>query len=178
MGAMRACVRVAAGLMLVAGCWGCRKAPPPPPPPAEAPTDPPPPDPEPVPQTPAEQPAPESTPQVQKPQRPEIPDHPVRGQIDGIDFEVSRVTRLDATVLISGVDGRGVTLALFGSPGPFEILEEPGFGAPHVYVRSPQDAPAKGYVTEYRMIYDEAQGLLWLQLPDDRGTIAGRFTIE
>ncbi|KAA0216014.1 MAG: hypothetical protein DYG94_09995 [Leptolyngbya sp. PLA3] len=120
----------------------------------------------------------ESAPQAQEPERPAIPDHPIKGQIDGLDFEAVRVAHLDATVLISGVDGRAVTLAVFGSFGPFEILAEPGFGAPHVYVRSPQDGPTKGYISGYRLIYDEAQGLLWLRLPDDRGTIAGRFTIE
>lgn len=89
-----------------------------------------------------------------------------------------RVTHLDATVLIQGVDGRAVTLAVFGSTGPIEILNEPTFGAPHVYVRSPHDAPARGYVSGYRLIYDEARGQLWLRLPEDRGTITGRFTVE
>lgn len=165
-----------ASIVLSAACWGCRKAtaPPPPPTPAAPPT------PEPAPGDTTEPPgtAPEATPTVEQIKRPAIPEHPVRGQIDGRDFELARVQRQDATVLILGQDGRGVTLALFGSPGPFEILEEPGFGAPHVYVRSPQDAPARGYVAGFRLIYDEAQGLLYLQLPEGRGTIAGRFTIE
>lgn len=175
MRAMPASLRMTVAAMSCVGVIGCRKAPPPPPPPAPPATS------EPTaqePEVPAPVAAPDPATEVKQPQRPEIPDHPASGQIDGRDFEVGSVTHLDATVLILGVDGRAVTLAVFGSFGPFEILDEPGFGAPHVYVRSPHDAPAKGYVAGYRLIYDEGEGLLWLQLPDDRGTIAGRFKVE
>lgn len=173
---MRTCVRMVVAAIVCAAFSGCRKATPPPPPPAP----PSPAVPESTPPETAEPPetAPEAPPPVQQTERPTIPDRPVSGEIDGHDFKLARVTRQDATVLIEGDDGRGVTLAVFGSAGPFEILDEAGFGAPHVYVRSPRDAPARGYVTGYRLIYDEVQGLLYLQLPGGRGTIAGRFTIE
>lgn len=162
----------AAWLMSVAGC--SKPAPPPNPPPSSTET------PE-EPAQPAAKPVPDSStpePKPAEPQRPTIPEGPIAGIVDGQPFEVASVVRDGSTVTFATADGSGVTLAFFGSLRQFEVLGESTFGSPHVYVRSPADAAAKAYVDGYHLVYNETTGELWLELPDGRGVIAGRFTLE
>lgn len=165
---------LSAGTVWLIMLSACQRHHPTPPPPASAPTDTQPSDassrPEPA-QANAE-------PEHSKPPRPTIPDGPIAGTLDGQAFELAQVIRDGSTVTFAAADGRGVTLAFFGPEREIEVLTEPVFGSPHVYVRSPATETAQPYVHGYRLIYSQTKGLLWLTLPDGRGEIAGHFKVE
>ncbi|GAB4386939.1 MAG: hypothetical protein Kow0022_17410 [Phycisphaerales bacterium] len=165
---------LSAGTVCLVMLSGCHRHPPTPAPPASAPTD----------AQPSDAPArPEparasAEPEHSNPLRPTIPDGPVAGTLDGQPFDLAQVIRDGSTVTFAAADGRGVTLAFFSPDREIEVLAEPSFGSPHLYVRSPAAATAQPYVNGYRLIYSQAKGELWLTLPDGRGEIAGHFRVE
>lgn len=123
-------------------------------------------------------PEPTPLPEVADPVRPVIPESPVAGQIDGRSFEVGEVHREGSTVVFRASDGRSVTLVLFDERKDVEVLGDARFGDPQIFVRSDPGQPPKAYVEGYRLIFDQEAGRLWLELPEERGTIAGTLRVE
>ncbi len=125
-----------------------------------------------------EQPAAESP---APPVVPTIPDHLLSGMLGGEPFLLRRADRMGSALRLAGEGDYAVTLVFFNEPDrrSWTILEPAAFGAPHLHVRTPG---AVAVVMEgYRMLLelDESgqRGGIWLELPEDRGTIAGRFAV-
>lgn len=178
----------AAGTLIVAcALWGCNKSPTqmgtPPPTPATATNpqntdvdDPATDQVDPTPEPAAPEPAPVE--QAREPIRPKIPESPVKGDIDGRAFDVVAVRREGSAVVFRDGTGRSVTLVFFDNRIDVEVLGDAQFGDPQVFIRADPNQPPTAYVKGYRLVYNEETGELWLQLPEDRGTVTGKFQIE
>lgn len=176
---MQAAAVSALGLTLAA-CEG--KQPPPAPAPSSAPG----------PQAPEPHPGPPDAAQPHEPEspapapaqtapEPTIPDEPLAGVLGGEPFALRRAERMGTALRLAGEGDYAVTLVFFNEPDrrSWSILEPAAFGAPHLHVRTPG---AVAVVMEgYRMLLELDQsgqrGGIWLELPDQRGSIAGTFTI-
>ncbi len=107
----------------------------------------------------------------------EIPDGPVLGSIDGQPFVLAKASIHASVVTLTGEGGRSVSLILFDeADGVVELTEgDWPFGSPHVVLRTVGDEPAMTWTDGYRLRLDLQGGTVFLELPEGRGVIAGRF---
>lgn len=117
---------------------------------------------------------------------PAIPAEAVAGTLDGEPFAVAAVS-LDGTVLtLTDEAGRTVAVVVFDRVGDGTGVSidltggEVPFGSPHVVVRAGEGSPTRSYTGGYRLLLElgDGAGGIWLQLPDERGEVAGTFEWE
>jgi len=171
------------GMGVLAAAPGCER---PKPPPAPTPIEPAPevPVPEALPEPPPEPEATDSEPEAPTAAEPEIPDAPASGRLDDAPFALAQATVEHSVLSLTDTNGRTIAIVLFSRkdelPGTIDLTSgEIPFGSPHVVVRTGEDQPARNYTGGYRLLLelDGGAGGIWLELPEDRGTVAGRFDL-
>jgi hypothetical protein len=107
----------------------------------------------------------------------EIPDGPMSGSIDGQGFVLASVSVHGSVVTLTGEGGRSVSVILFDeADGAVDLTDgDWPFGSPHVVLRPGGNEPAITWTEGYRLRLDLEAGTMFLELPEGRGVITGRF---